>query len=783
MRRLKSALLAAASFIVTSPAFAQQANPSTAPSTVGEVIVTATRRNEAISKVPMSIVATTQAALDRQGIRSIGDLALATPSLSLLQGNNNSKFIAIRGVESTVGASTTGIYIDDTPIQVRVIGTAGGAASAFPALFDLDRVEVLRGPQGTLFGAGSEGGTLRFIQPEPGLTQYTGNMRAEAGSTEHGSPSYDIGAAVGGPIVDDKLGFRFSIDDRHDGGWVDLKPYMSTVTSPKTDANTSDTTAISGALLFAPTSNFRIKASLNYQNVNQAGTGDSWSFPAGGYYTGGQTSGNSIQEGGKDHFILPAIRADWDLGPVKLVSNTAFFDRQNTYNSDYSSFIAALLSGGAVGYSPGDPNYYTEARLDQRQQSFTQEVRLESTNTDAPLTWITGLFYQHAEEFYHVDIGGADFPQFISTLYGGATVTQAFGEPLLPGGIQITQTDHVLDEQYAAFGQADYKFTQWLDVAAGLRVARTNVVFDDFANGPLASGLVSVAGSQSETPVTPKITVTVKPDPNTIVYATAAKGFRVGGVNSAVPDAGGTGCAASLAAIGLTKAPDTFNSDSLWSYELGAKTRTLDDKLQVSASIFDVDWSNIQQQVALPCGYSYTGNLGRATSRGGDVQVAFAATQNLYLSASVAYTDAYYTATSYGGAVGAGAARPVIVSAGDDLPTPPWSANLDAQYKFSLGEQRYYARADYNFSSAFHSGPGPGEPGYVASTYISGQINNVNVRAGTQIHGIDLSIFVNNALDSHDIVQKFNFGNANLSILHELTLRPRTVGITSSYHF
>src|ERR1039457_5562671 len=187
-----------------------------------EITVTAQRRSEDINKVPINITAYSEAQLDDQGVHQIDDIARLTPDLQFTHtsgaAGNNSSNIAIRGVFSDVGAATTGIYIDDTPIQMRNVGYWN--ANAFPQVFDLECVEVLRGPQGTLFGAGAEGSAVRFITPDPGLSQYSGYARSEVAGTLSGDPSYELGAAVGGPIIQDQLGFRVSAWGRHDGGYL-----------------------------------------------------------------------------------------------------------------------------------------------------------------------------------------------------------------------------------------------------------------------------------------------------------------------------------------------------------------------------------------------------------------------------------------------------------------------------------------------------------------------------------------------------------------------------------
>src|ERR1039457_3384036 len=217
---------------------------------LNEIVVTATRRSERLQDVPISVMAFSQEKLDAEGLHNIDDLSRLSPGITFQRNgmssagnyNDEGSDINIRGVDSTAGTSTTGIYIDDSPIQTRHIGF--GSINAFPALFDLDRVEVLRGPQGTLFGAGAEGGVVRFISPEPDLNKATGYFRADAAATDGGSPSYEGGMAIGAPLIDGVLAFRLSASVRTDGGWVDRSAYTlspnSTVQLPTpVNANTT----------------------------------------------------------------------------------------------------------------------------------------------------------------------------------------------------------------------------------------------------------------------------------------------------------------------------------------------------------------------------------------------------------------------------------------------------------------------------------------------------------------------------------------------------------------
>jgi iron complex outermembrane recepter protein len=243
---------------------------SSESSGLDEIVVTATRRVERLQDVPISATAFSQAKLDAQGLHHIDDLTRLAPGVTFQRDattssgnfNDEDSDINIRGVDSTAGTSTVGIYIDDTPIQGRHISFT--SFNAFPALFDLERVEVLRGPQGTLFGAGSEGGTVRFIQPSPDLQAQTVYLRSELATTRSGDPTYDVGAAIGGPIIDGTLGYRLSAYFRDDGGWVDHVDYRNQAVTAS-DANYQKTVVVRGALKWAISEGLSITPSIYYQ--------------------------------------------------------------------------------------------------------------------------------------------------------------------------------------------------------------------------------------------------------------------------------------------------------------------------------------------------------------------------------------------------------------------------------------------------------------------------------------------------------------------------------------
>jgi iron complex outermembrane receptor protein len=268
IRTLAKSSVAIAALMLPAAAFAQSGEQAATDNTevVGgfeDIVVTATRQSQAISKVPLSVSAFTQETLDSRGVREFADVIRQTPGI-VFEATNTTTNISIRGINSTAGAATTGVYIDDTPIQIRSLGYSGG--NAYPVIFDLERVEVLRGPQGTLFGAGSQGGTIRFISPQPSLTRSSGYVRAEAALTENGGPSYEAGVAYGVPLVEDKLGMRVSGYYRRDGGFIDRVRFEDKGVVDD-DANYQNSYVGRVAFTWAPVPELRITPSITYQKI------------------------------------------------------------------------------------------------------------------------------------------------------------------------------------------------------------------------------------------------------------------------------------------------------------------------------------------------------------------------------------------------------------------------------------------------------------------------------------------------------------------------------------
>src|SRR5882762_3448783 len=797
---------------------AAAADPETVSSGgLEEIVVTATRRSERLQDVPISVMAFSQEKLDSQGLHNIDDLVRLSPGVNFQRNgmssagnyNDEGSDINIRGVDSAAGTSTTGIYIDDTPIQTRKIGF--GSINAFPALFDLDRVEVLLGPQGTLFGAGAEGGVVRFIAPEPNLSKPSGYARADTAITDGGSPSYEGGAAFGAPIIEDVLAFRASLSFRRDGGWVDragytLSPnaaaptptpvYNGDTTGP--NSNYQETTTARLAVKWKVNDNLEITPSVYYQRLQIHDTSAYWvalSDPSQNIYR----NGKALTNPSADPFTLSAIKLQWDLGFASIFSNTAYYYRNQTGTSDYSQYLRATWAyfGELPNTFPaaGDKGYAT---FEDNQRNFYEEIRLASNDANARLVWSGGLFFSRLSESVPESIYDPTLDSEVIAYTGGAYSVCFPGQPCPGGLIYNGPDDKVIDKQIAAFGEINFKLTDTLKATVGLRVSKLDYTGSVAETGPFLATTIITEGSASEKPVTPKAVLSWQPDRDNLMYVSASKGFRPGGPNVGV----GLICSGDLDSLGLPvvggqrQVPGQFGSDSLWSYEIGSKNTFLDHTLQINASIFYIDWKNIQQNVYLPsCGEQFTANLGKAKSEGGDVEVLYKPIEALTFDLTAAYTDARLTKSSCAGSLiydaasasctAPGTTASPIATKGDALLGAPWSFTASAEYHFPEWAGRTpYARLDFQHSTAQKSIlPVQDNNNAIFDATLPGLpvVNNLSARAGLRFSGLDLSVYANNLTNAHPLMFESRdiAYNATDTLYFGRGVRPRTIGLTA----
>jgi len=760
-----------------------------------EVVVSAQKREESINKVPISVAVLGRDEMEKRGIKDFADVAAVAPGVDF---QNEGTFIdvSVRGISSGVsGASTTGIYLDDVPVQIRLDSGVVVSTNTTPLVFDLDRVEVLRGPQGTLFGAGAEGGAIRFIQAQPSLTQYSGYTRAGVGTTDGGGMSYEAGAAYGGPIVDNELGFRVSAWHGRDGGYIE---HSSAIPggAQYNDSGWRNSDVFRAALTYAPVDFLKITPSVFYQQVhwNDEPTFDNGS----GTYSDTMTqnwgslnptysnvsAGRLVFQGyllqpSDDKLFLPALKVEARLADIAFTSSTSYMHRKYDGEQDFTtpmSLFAGLpwpTTAAAAAYS------YTPSTLNV----FTQELRAQSTNVEQRLQWTVGLFYNQARQNNIQYLVSAYFPTQVLQSFG-QPIEQVFGQAMLPGNISIYEGEPDTDTQIAAFGQLTYQLMQHVGLIGGVRVARETDKYSIYINGPLnGPNVTSFSGKQQETAVDPKYGVNFQLDDNNLVYLSAAKGDRIGGVNP--PPYNFPACLAALAALGYPDASalSTYKGDSLWSYEIGAKNRLFGGRLQMQGSVFHIKWSDVQQNQNVPdCQEGFTTNRGKATSNGFDFQADALVTDALRVGLGVGYTNARNATTIISGG------NPVVSKGQQINPlAAPWVIVPTAEYNFTIaeGHKGYFRMQDTYHSrnpGPYNPNTDPENPAYVPYFIPNPAYNQLDMHLGTTWSGWDASVYALNALNSHPLL--FNQSQNPATFVGSVfTLRPRTIGITTAYHW
>jgi iron complex outermembrane recepter protein len=805
-----------AALLATAASHADTAAVSEATGPLQEITVTATRHEESLSKVPLSVTALTQDAMDIRGIKDFQDIVRFTPGVNIdTSGTNN---IAIRGIASSGGAGTTGIYIDDTPIQIRA--TAFNPDDALPKAFDIDRVEVLRGPQGTLFGSGSEGGTVRYITTQPSLTTNSFYAREEVSTTQGGAISYEGGIAAGGPLIDDKLGARLTVWYRRDGGYIDnINPV--TLDTVEKNANYDETVLYRLAFIWAPADQWTVTPSIYYQDRYRNNVENYWPL----YSNPGNNqlvSADPDLRSDPDRFYLAAIKVEGNLGFAKLISNTSYYHRDeetgyegtlynlgfyqsavflNT-NPDGSTSPAStpypLLDGNGVHLPPGALNYRAPNSIDNHQQNIVQEIRLQSNDADSKLFWTTGVFFSEDRQTYLEQIHDPLLNE-LSLAATGLPYSDWFVDPdgnpvpespAFPNDSYWLQT-RAVDKQYALFAEGTYSFTDQYKLTLGARYSWTKFTNDSYTGGPqLFLPPQTVDVSQKENSFTPKVSFSYQYDPRNLYYATYAKGFRPGGANNPVPQAA---CAQDFANFGITQSPPTFNSDTVNSFEVGAKNN-IDNRVKIASSIYYIRWNNIQQTVVPPiCQISFIDNLGTAVAKGGDIQADIAITDNFTAEIATGYTSARYTKNSV---LSPTESKP-IVSSGDAIvgnsgeppgqPGAPFTATVGLEYKFMLFNHQSFVRVDDEYESRnTWSSPSqdPSTLQFDAADYTLPATNIASMRAGMNFGDWQAAAFVDNLTDSHTVTAynwSINPGDGSSRLQRDYTFRPRTIGLTIIY--
>jgi iron complex outermembrane receptor protein len=755
-----------------------------------EVVVTAQRREESSNRVPISIAVYSQKDLDTRDIKSVGDVAKISPGVDFRPvGDRN--WIAIRGISQNAGGSTAGlgpdttaIYVDEAPIQAR-FGQAA-VSNSIPLVFDIDHIEVLRGPQGTVFGASAEGGAIRVISHAPSLTQYSGFARLEGSQINSGGFNSEVGAAYGGPIVPDKLGFRVSAWSGHDGGFIDNDPgrrpndnQAANPTNPwpvtgglvASNVNKAEKYAARAALLWKPTSAVSAEAAFYYQKRDQNSL-DLFDATAGNPEHGNFVSTRGLIQPVYDSFYTPSLNVSIDLGWGQLTSVTANLHRESVTGYDYTTVLPP-----AFGWPlPTTMAFPEPVILGMTQNNFTQEIRLQSPSATDRFRWTLGLYYSDLRQHDFQTAAGPTFDQ-LTFLNTGQTLQQYFGSGLVGGLYTYVSDQYYVDKAKAAFGNAEFDINAHFSIFGGVRYEKQDSNYLTVSDGPLAGGFSSVPATSSGSIVAPKAGINWKIADQSLLYFSVAKGYRAGGANVPVflPV---QACIDELNALGN---PTGYKPDFLWSYEIGAKHTTADRRLAIEGSIFHIDWTDIISGVDVPaCATHIATNLGKAKSQGFDFSMKALVTPNVTAGLYVGYTDAHYSSDSilFG---------QTISRSGQAISnTSPWNLTAEFGYQAPLaGNKNWYAHVEDRYNSRngrIVPSQDPTAAGYDQFKTTDPAVNQLNARLGLRwAGGADISLFANNLLNSHPLLNRYD-GLVN-DTSGAFTVRPLTIGASLLYHW
>jgi iron complex outermembrane receptor protein len=723
---------------------------------VQEIVVTAQRRSENIQTVPLSVTALDHSSLERLGLTTLKDLAREVPGLTVVSSGPGQNILIMRGISSTAGTTATvGYYLDDTPIQASsnaALLSARGVVD--PALFDLARVEVLRGPQGTLYGSSSMGGTIKYVTTQPDPTQFSATVGTTLSDTDGGGPNVETTGTLNLPL-NEAMAARVSAFYRHNDGFIDRYPidpnnYLAVNPAGGIDrnVNTENTAGVRAVVRIDATPTLSITPSVIFQQERLGGPFN-FDSPQGSFDKLIQARDTAEPTTQKTWIGNITVRKTLSVG--ELMSSTSYYDRDIELNEDTSNVLYFFFSPVPQSFV-----YPVPMHGDYRNKEWTQEGRFTST-FQGPLQVTGGLFYHYVS---------APLQSYIPDTPG---YQAAFGDPF--GGEIIYQgVRHASLREYAAYGEASYDFADILKVTAGVRAFKVDQTFYQTGDGVLNGGPSVNGSTSSDHGANPKVTLSHEFSPNDMAYFTASKGYRPGGPNNPAP---ASVCGADVAALGLSQSQLTkYGSDHLWNFELGAKTRWLDRRLTVNGAVYYIDWTAVQQQIVLQCGFNITANFGKATSKGGELEVTYVPVDGLTFTASGSYTDA-----TLGNAIpGSDAER------GDRLTdVPRWTAAVSGQYERPLFTRMSgFLRVDFTDRDGANALYDRTSPYY---HYDGFALTNIRIGLESQ-DSWKASLFLNNAFNKIGETALPVAIAADLPTTRRIAVNtPRTVGILLQYAF
>jgi iron complex outermembrane receptor protein len=738
-----------------------------------EIVVTAEKRESTVQTTPISLTAVSGADIRDRGLTDLGSLVQSVPGVSIRTSGPGMAEYEMRGVASTGGNSpTVGFYYDDTPLTSPA-GSNEGKIVISPALYDLNRVEVLRGPQGTLYGSGSMGGTIKVVPNPPDPNAYEGSAEASFGDTDHGGFDHAENAMVNLPFGGGLAALRIVGSYSYDAGWIDRIVIPASVFPPATspcaaaptftgcvrgnvlaapvqadyhDANDVERTTVRVSALIKPIDGLSITPSIFYEKLRAGGLPYIDSVPG----TDAHYQPYGVPENYYDEFKLGALNIKYGTDYIDLSSTTSYWSRHEPLTQDtteswdtglgLTQFAPGIGSSAAVEYNPS--------------HQLTEELRVASAGNSNP-KWLLGYFY-------------SDFWSSWNTIFSATDAV-----PLLGSNNLFTYISPTAILQQSFFGEATYNITEPFAITAGLRRYYYHAPVSVDQYGATTATVVNTTAEKDQG-ITPKVSLSYDVAKGLLLYATAAKGFRPGGGTGPVPTSGPFSCEAQLqleyGSTSNVSGPISFKSDSVWSYELGEKFRTEDRRLTINASTYFEHWSGVQQTNALSsCGYIYTANVGDAHVKGAELEIQAIVVPDLLVSINGSYSEATLVSSS-------------LIDAGFNPGTaiqqvPRWTSSASIAYRHSLTDRlALTARADSTYVGTRT------DETFSLNTLPSYVLTNV--RAGVEGERWSAALFVNNVADKRALLNNITEDAINLPTFNRVAVsQPRTAGVDLNYRF
>lgn len=760
-------------------ATAAQAQSTPAPSSgLGEIVVTAQKRSTSADKTPVSITAFSGADLAARGTSSFADIAAGTPGVSIKSMGSGQTEFEMRGMASSGGNSpTVGFYLDDIPLTSPA-SAQNGKVVIDPSLYDLAQVEVMRGPQGTLYGSSSMGGTIKLITNKPKLGKYEMSGSTTLSGTEGGGFNHAENVMINVPLGD-KLALRVVGTQSNTSGFIDrtvLSDFpqatnggatrgdvqSGTVSKVYHNVNSQSLVGTRVTLLWKPTDDLTITPSFFYQRTHSDGSSTYDSNPG----TLNHYQPFDVAEPYTDEIKIGALSMNYHFPAFDVTSATSYWSRKSSMVQDNSENLPSVGGGfgATAGYYGADGTGSIAAYETDTSKQFSQELRLTS-NGNGKLKWIAGAYFADFRSNWGLT---TDVPNPAAFGFDTGSV------------FNLSEPTHI--QQYAFFGEANYAVTHKLHATVGLRVYHYSTTLDMITGGvgsPTEDATsVTQHVEQTSTGVNPKFDLSYQVNPSTLVYATAARGFRPGGGNQPLPSQGSSAFDVSmnstLKGLGYASgvAPKSYGPDHLWSYELGEKAKLFHNHLRINASAYYEDWQAIQMEL-LPSGYPLFDNVNAAHIYGGEVEVQAMITPSLSIGGSGGYTHATLADSSHG------------FNSGDRLPdVPKWTGSGNITYTHAIDpDHDVTVRLDDTFvGDRVGLASYQGVVNYTQTPLAS--YNLLNFRTGiTSKSGWTAAFFVTNLTNKHaELENAAQLGLPNASYNRVVTNQPRTFGIDLSFH-